>query len=173
MPLRANPGSGCGGWIWGIDCDVRGAHFGFVAFNSGTFQTNAVIWDDLEDPGRRLIECRQHVKQFATAVQRDFPPSMIAVERPVGRFHKPPLMMHTGVIAEAIGAATGLAPFFLSTKEWRKLLGLPGGGNATKDAVVEWARSRGWAHGPVDQAEALGVAFAARSVWSDGLKAAA
>lgn len=164
-------------WAWGIDPDTKGAHFAVLNLETGKFQTNSAIWDGLHvSPGRRLMECRMQTIRFSEAMVQHFPPSIIAVELPIG-FRKQKgqhaLMMHAGVIAEAIGTGTTLAPFFLSTKEWRKPLGLPGGGNATKAQVVEWAQSIGWKLGRVDQAEALGIAFAAKQVLDGELAVAA
>ena len=90
-------------------------------------------------------------------------PDTVAIERPTGRFPSPPLMMHAGVVAEALAHALGMAPWFVPVATWRKEIGL--GGNASKDAVVEWAQTLGWQGTVVDQAEALGVAVAASKMW--------
>lgn len=150
--------------VLGIDVDTKAAHFAIVDTHTGRFQTNSCVWPvgDFSE-GRRLIEARLHVHRFTQALQAHFPALCVAVERPTGRFPKPALMMTAGVVCEAVGAASGVAPFFLAVAEWRKRIGLKG--NCTKDDVVSWAQSVGWTGERVDQAEALGIAVAGCDAW--------
>ncbi len=152
-------------WVWGIDPSAtKGAAFCFYNVYTGKFQTNRVIWfGKAANPAFRLMECRAACIRFAEACSGHFPPLTIAIERPIGR-PNPPLMMHAGVIAEAVGTGTNLPPWFVNTSEWRaSCTDLPS--RPSKEQVMEWATGRGWHGGTDDEAEAVGIAFHASALW--------
>lgn len=157
-----------GGWAWGVDVDTHAAHIAVVSIDGSRRITTAFRWERRRPtaglaPARRLSECRDVVVLGASELAVEFPPATIAVERPTGAHPSPPLMMHAGVVAEALCSSTGLAPFFLAVAEWRKGIGLSG--NCGKADVVAWATELGWEQTTVDEAEALGIATAAARAW--------
>lgn len=152
--------------VWGVDLDVRAAHIARYDTETGEHLTDSCTWEgDAKHPVRRLCACRSAVESWVVRSSSDWWPDTVAVERPTGKYPSPSLMMHAGVVAEALAHALGMAPWFLSVSEWRKAAGLAG--NSNKDQVVRWARSfYGFTGLSVDQAEALGVAVAASRIWS-------
>lgn len=160
-------------WAWGVDCDTKAAHVASFNAYTGEFFTTSWGWkhDVSMLPVERLRLCREVVKAGASVRCGFYPPMVIALELPTGRFPKPPLMMHAGVIAEGLAAGAGLTPWFLAVSEWRKGIGLKG--NAKKAEVVAWAEALGWQGESVDQAEALGVAVAAANFWNSRTEVAA
>lgn len=153
-------------WAWGIDPSAaKGAAFGFYNAYTGQCQTNVVNWEGgAKNPGFRLMECRAQTIRFAEAAVEHFPPLTIAIERPIGR-PNPPLTMHTGVIAEAVGTGTALPPWFVNVSEWRSsLTGLPSS-KVQKQDIIDWAEGMGWKGGTEDEAESAGIAFHAAALW--------
>ncbi len=159
--------------LWGVDPSAaKGAAIAFWDLTTDQFQTNLIAWGGTsKNPGERLMLCRASVREFAEAMRNHWPPVAIAVERPAGPRPNPPLVMHAGVIAEALGAGGGVAPYFVATAEWRATLGVPMPRSDKKAAVVEWAHSIGWKGGTEDEAEALGVCFSGVQWWRKALVA--
>lgn len=148
--------------VWGVDVDTKAAHIASYDTEDDTVETWSVPWGgDAKQPVRRLCLCRNAIE--ADVLHHNPTPSTVAIERPTGRFPSPSLMMHAGVVAEAMAHALGFAPWFVPVSTWRKEIGLKG--NATKVDVVGWARGRGWRGESIDQAEAFGVAVAASLLW--------
>ncbi len=150
-------------WVWGIDVAVERVDVGLVAAD-GRWQTNSTVLPKRLSGSLRLATLFHQTRTFASALAEHFPPLIVYVENPTGRFPNPPLMMAAGIIRTAI--YDGLHQLYahpvdvemIAVKDWKKVA--LGYGNSSKEQVLAWARQLGY-EGTQDGADALGIATAA------------
>lgn len=146
-------------WVWGIDVSTKQADV--CALNTdGRWYIDTWSWPPSGGP-ERLSLIWQEVAHGAEKFAEGHPPTMVYVELPTGSHPSPPLMMAAGAVAGATHLALcdlyehPVSVHFVAVSAWKKHA--IGHGNASKDQVMRWARSRGY-EGSQDGADALAIA---------------
>lgn len=118
----------------------------------------------------RLSDIRQGTRDFAEDLLMQWPtPGFVFVEQPSGQNVDPILWYAVGVIIEAIqDVVEGARVETISPSSWKKVacgrgnLYKPKKGDDWEYGVLTWARLNGYAGSSYDEADALGIAEAAR-----------
>lgn len=147
-------------WIWGIDLSTTAVDL-VVVNHQGEYQHIPSLARGTVTVPERLLAQLDQTTQFATAMASHFPPLAVYVELPTGLHPNPPLMMACGVVQAALERALQTQPHrvgihTIAVSAWKKAA--VGNGNASKEAVLAWARALGYDGDRQDGADALGVA---------------
>lgn len=155
-------------WVWGVDVAVSHVAVAFIpaAGSAGSVVVEELAVRTTEREGARLGLLQRTVTMFARARAREFPPAAIWVEQPAGKFHSPTLMYATGVVQGALFEAVAAPVWTLPVSKWKKAT--LGFGNASKQQVMQWVTDRGFTVESQDQADALCVALAGRTLLDTG-----
>ena len=153
-----------GPWVWGVDVSIN--HVAFMALREGEkfpFQLDMAHAKGAQRP-QKLHALSVALPPFVQMHAALRPPLAVWVELPGGR-PNPSLVGAYGVILASIWGA--LAPlnewptavYSISSSDWKKKA--IGKGNASKEIILDWARSAGFEHDSADVIDAYGVATAA------------
>ena len=112
-------------WVWGIDVSTKKLGVGLVSLQ--TFETHCVGIEWLV-PGdgegssttHRLMEMQDAMIRGFTPLLRQFPPCTIAVEEPMGSFHKRNLDTAYGITLLTLGRMAPLTtPWPTNLQSWK------------------------------------------------------
>jgi Holliday junction resolvasome RuvABC endonuclease subunit len=90
----------------------------------------------------------------------EYPPHVIFVEQPVGKFTPPQLLYACGVVQAALFETLSVPVWTVPSGRWKKAT--VGPGNATKLQVAAHAEAQGWEFESQDEADAQCIAAAGR-----------
>lgn len=147
-------------YLWGVDIGEAKLDLAAEPLAGGPTQFFHMPAEGKRSP-ERFAELGPRVRRFCRPIAERATPSVIVVERPVGRFPNPWL---TGAWAVILGAMTYFeCPVWtFDAKEWRAFLKIKGGGNAKKEDVIAWAQAQGIVVADDHQADAAGLVRFAR-----------
>lgn len=147
-------------FIWGIDVAVSHLEFAFADLDSDEITVESLITKTSATDGQRLGLVDRQVRIYARQIAGRFPPHVVWVEQPSGRFHSPPLYYVAGVVQAALFEVLGVPVWTIPPKAWKKVA--IGFGNATKAQGAAWCERVGYSFDGQDQADAVAIAFAGR-----------
>lgn len=154
------------GWIYGVDVGLSRVTVGLLSDSEAKFVTRRTdgLYDDLP---RKLIELEDKANEVADSLMHDCPPAVVAVEMPFGRFRSTEFGAAFGATILGINLALNNLrhppPIWTVTvSEWKAAT--VGKGNASKPAVMQWAKANLLSEIPTqDVADALSIAAFARA----------
>ena len=165
---------GCECW-WGVDPGTRRTALAFVEHRGPepVYRCATTSYPTLSG-GQRLDHVYRQTRAFVASVAEEWPPGIALVEQPSGKQENPALSYLVGVVQAAVYAgvqealAVPLCVDTVTSSEWKKIA--CGAGNLYKPKrgedrpyeVLEWAQRKGYPGTSWDEADALGIAVAAR-----------
>lgn len=157
-------------YVWGIDPAVSRLAFAFAPVDDGpiTVETLSTASDATE--GERLGLFDRQVRIYARQRAGDFPPAVVWVEQPSGKWRAPALVYATGVVQAAVFETVGVPVWTIPSSTWK--LRTVGKGNATKAQIAAWVVAQGADFNGQDEADAYAIAHAGRAMLASGRWAA-
>jgi Holliday junction resolvasome RuvABC endonuclease subunit len=155
------------GWVWGVDVAVSRLAIACASLASDAVDVETLATRTDTTEGERLGLLDRRIRFHARALGCRFPPAVVWVEQPSGRFRALQLTYATGVVQAAMFEALGVPVFTVPSSAWkRRTVGV---GNATKSQVRAWVDRLGVEVGDQDQADAVAIAVAGRAMVRAGL----
>jgi Holliday junction resolvasome RuvABC endonuclease subunit len=152
-------------YVWGIDPALRRVAFAFARVDSEAIQVETLLTVSDTTEGERLGLLDRQVRIFARQCAGTYPPSVVWVEQPSGRFRNLALTYAVGVLQAALFETLGVPVWTIPSGAWkRRTVGV---GNATKPQVMTWAEHRATIDGQ-DEADAVAIAWAGRAMLAAG-----
>ena len=150
------------GFIWGVDVALSRLAIACASLASERVDVERLVTrtDATEGERRGLLDrrIRFHVRALACR----FPPAVVWVEQPSGRFRALQLTYATGVVQAAMFEALEVPVFTVPSSAWkRRTVGV---GNATKPQVAAWVDRLGVDVASQDEADAVAIAVAGRAM---------
>lgn len=156
-------------YVWGIDPAVSRVAFAFAEIDSERVEVQTLVTANDATEGERLGLLDRQVRVFARQRAADFPPAVVWIEQPSGQHRNLPLTYAVGVTQAALFETLGCPVWTIPSGTWK--LRSVGVGNATKQQVKAWAERVAVVDGQ-DEADAVGIAWAGRSMLASGRWAA-
>jgi Holliday junction resolvasome RuvABC endonuclease subunit len=151
---------------WGIDPSTQRVSIAWVT-DGGERGVQTRSFDPLLRDGERLWHIYAETWDLCKQIHASRPARFVWVEQPFafGKPVPPVSYMAMGAIMIAARRVTA-APVepCAPPGRWKKLALGPGYGNAKKEQIMVWARERGYDGNLQDEADALGIAVAARAL---------
>lgn len=147
-------------WVWAVDLAMSRLAFAFADLASQDVEVETLHIDSEFRDGQRLGLIDRQVRIYAQQVAPTYPPVVVFVEQPSGRFPKPQLSYAAGVVQAALHETLGCSVLTITSGEWKKQT--VGVGNATKAQVGKWVRDRNPDVFSQDEADAYCIAYAGR-----------
>jgi Holliday junction resolvasome RuvABC endonuclease subunit len=157
-------------FVWGIDPAISRVAFAFADLDSEAIIAETLITANDATEGERLGLLDRQVRIYARQRAAEFPPAVVWIEQPSGRFRNLRLAYAVGTIQSALYEALGGVPVWTMTSGHWKLRSV-GVGNATKVQVMAWAERVATVDSQ-DEADAVGIAWAGRAMVATGRWAA-
>lgn len=157
-------------FVWGVDVAVSHLSIAFADMDTDRVGVRSLHTGTDAREGERLGLIDRQLRIWARQLAGEFPPHVIFVEQPSGRWRQPALIYAAGVVQAALFEALLVPVWTITSGDWKKrTLGL---GNATKPQVAAYAASQGWDFDSQDEADALCCAVAGAAVMASGKWAA-
>jgi Holliday junction resolvasome RuvABC endonuclease subunit len=154
------------GYVWGVDPGIAVQAVAFADIESPVVQVRTLITRCDEREGARLGLLDRQLRIAARQWAGSFPPEVVWVEAPAGRFRNPQLVYAVGVIQAALFETLGVPVWSIPSGAWkRRTVGV---GNATKPQVRAWVDELGVDVDSQDEADAVAVACAGRAMLLSG-----
>lgn len=148
--------------VWGIDPALARLAFAFAPTNGGAIELETLTTRSKATEGERLGLIDRQVRIFARRRAADWPPEVVWVEQPSGRFRNLPLTYAVGVIQAALYETLEVPVWTIPSSTWK--CATLGRGSADKEAVARWVRQRGATARCQDEADAYCIAAAGRAM---------
>jgi Holliday junction resolvasome RuvABC endonuclease subunit len=154
-------------FVWAVDVAVEHLSFAFAEHPEGPITTESLLCDSEFREGQRLGLLDRQVRIFAQQRASSYPPAVVWVEQPSGRFAKPQLMYAAGVVQAALFEALACPVWSVPVSKWKQWS--VGKGNASKGDVMAWAvdHAGDW-FDCQDEADAYAIAYAGRAMLGAG-----
>ena len=156
-------------FVWGIDPAVSRLAFAFAPVDGGPIVVETLTTATDATEGERLGLLDRQTRIYARQRAGEFPPAVVWVEQPSGRWRNLPLTYAVGVVQAAIFETLGVPVWTIPSSTWKQRT--VGVGNATKAQAMAWAERVATVDGQ-DEADAVGIAHAGRAMLSSGRWAA-
>lgn len=155
-------GRGVTEYVWGVDPAVGRVAFAFAPLWEGALTVDTLdLSTDLRE-GERLGLIASHIRAFARVAKAEFPPAVVWIEQPSGRFRAPQLLYATGVIQAALHEVLKVPVWTISSSDWKRRT--IGNGAAGKPAIAAWVERQGADFACQDEADAYCIARAGRDL---------
>ncbi len=152
-------------FVWGIDPALSRLAFAFAEVGSERVEVEMLHTGCDATEGERLGLLDRQVRIVARQFAGSFPPVVVWVEQPSGRFRNLPLTYAVGVVQAAVFEVVGCPVWTIPSGAWkRRTVGV---GNATKAQVMAWSERLAVVDGQ-DEADAVAIAWAGRSMVESG-----
>lgn len=151
---------------WGMDVSTR--RLALAAVWENEFKVHTLNAVGNLTGAERLAELYESTRFWVGVTAAAYPPTIVFVEQPVGRFLSPPLLHAVGVTMGATYAALAALYAFpvsvipVGVTEWKKAA--IGNHLASKSQIMAWAQSYGYTGSSQDEADALGIAVGGRAL---------
>jgi Holliday junction resolvasome RuvABC endonuclease subunit len=159
-PRDAHPG-----YVWGIDPAVSRLAFAFADLDGEQVEVETLCTATDTTEGERLGLLDRQVRIYARQQVETYPPAVVWVEQPSGRWRNLPLAYAVGVVQAALFETLHCPVWTIPSSAWKRRT--VGAGNATKPQVMAWAE-RVAVVGNQDEADAVGIAWAGRAMVASG-----
>lgn len=151
-------------YVWGIDPAVGKVAFAFASLGDDSIVVETLITANDEREGKRLGWLDRQVRIYARQIASTYPPAVVWVEQPSGRFPNLPLTYAVGVIQAALFEALEVPVWSVTSGMWKKTA--LGYGNASKAQVSAWvANDLRLDANSQDEADACAIAWAGRDMF--------
>jgi Holliday junction resolvasome RuvABC endonuclease subunit len=155
-------------YVWGVDCAVTHVSFAFAQHPTGPIHVDSLLADSEFREGERLGLLDRQIRIRCSQLRVTYPPSVVWVEQPSGRFPNPQLYYATGVIQAALYESLGCPVWTIPSGKWKAAS--VGKGTASKAEVMRWATlHRGGEFASQDDADAYCIAVGGRRILQTGL----
>lgn len=152
-------------YIWGLDPAVSRVAFACAERGSQQVDVQTLTTASDTSEGERLGLLDRQVRIFARQLAGDYPPHVVWVEQPSGKFSNLQLIYAVGALQAALFETLGVPVWTIPSSTWK--LKTIGAGNATKQQVAAWAEGVATFDGQ-DEADAIGIAVAGRAMVEAG-----
>lgn len=149
-------------FVWGIDVAISRLAFAFADLASDDVDVETLVTACDATEGERLGLIDRQVRVYARQIAGRFPPHVVWVEQPSGRFQNPQLYYTTGALQAALFETLKCPVWTVPSSKWKALS--VGRGNATKEQIAAWVTGRRFVFAGQDQADAIGIAWAGRQL---------
>jgi Holliday junction resolvasome RuvABC endonuclease subunit len=154
------------GYVWAVDPGIAVQAVAFADVDTPAVEVRTLITRTTEREGARLGLLDRQLRIAARQWAGTFPPEVVWVEQPSGRFRNPQLSYAVGVIQAALFEALGVPVWSIPSSAWkRRTVGV---GNATKPQVRAWVDRLGVDVDSQDEADAVAIACAGRAMMLSG-----
>lgn len=153
-------------WVWGIDPAVSRLAFAFAPVDGGSIEVETLHTATDATEGERLGLLDRQVRIAARQLAGSYPPAVVWVEQPSGRWRNLTLAYAVGVVQAALYEALQVPVWTIPASAWK--LRTVGVGNATKPQAMAWVRRLGVEVDGQDEADAVGIAVAGRAMLCAG-----
>lgn len=158
-------------WVLGVDVAIGHLAIGAAPVDGGQVEVRSLITACDAREGERLGKLDRQVRIWARQLAGIWPPAVVWVEQPSGRFRNLQLTYATGVIQAALFEALGVPVWTIPSSAWKKRT--VGVGNATKPQVAAWVQKLGVDVETQDESDACAIAHAGRAMLVSGKWSAA
>lgn len=149
--------------MWGIDPAVSRVAFAFAQLDADkSIEVETLVTANEAREGERFGLLARQVRIYARQRAAEFPPAIVWVEQPSGRFRNLPLLYAVGVIQAVLFETLSVPVWTIPSGAWKKRT--VGVGNATKEQVAAWVDAQGLGFETQDEADAIGVALTGRAM---------
>ena len=153
-------------YVWGVDPSLAIQAVAFADVDSPSVDVRTLITRTTEREGARLGLLDRQLRIAARQWAGEFPPEVVWVEQPSGRFTNLQLVYACGVIQAALFETLAVPVWSIPSGAWkRRTVGV---GNATKPQVRAWVDGLGVAVDSQDEADAVAIACAGRAMLLSG-----
>lgn len=149
-------------FVWGVDVAVSRLAFAFAPENGGAIEVETLVTRCDATEGERLGLLDRQVRIYARQAAGAYPPAVVWVEQPSGRFRNLALVYATGALQAALAEALGCPVWTVPSSAWK--LRTVGRGNASKAQVAAWVAARSSTSASQDEADAYAIAAAGRAM---------
>lgn len=149
-------------FVWGVDVAVSRLAFAFAPDDGGAIEVETLVTKCKATEGERLGLLDRQVRIYARQAAGAYPPAVVWVEQPSGRFRAPQLVYATGVVQAALFEALSCPVWTVPSATWKQRT--VGRGNATKEQVAAWVSARSSTPASQDEADAYAIAAAGRAM---------
>jgi Holliday junction resolvasome RuvABC endonuclease subunit len=146
--------------VWGVDVAVSHLSIAFAELDTERVGVRSLITGNDTREGERLGRLDRQLRIWGRQLAGEFPPHVIFVEQPSGRFRAPTLVYACGVVQAALFETLGVPVWTIPSGRWKKAT--VGVGNATKPQVRAWVDTMGYDADSQDEADAICIAVAGR-----------
>lgn len=158
--------------VWGVDVAVSHLSIGFYPVDGSTSpQVRSLTTGTDTREGERLGLLDRQLRIWARQLAAEFPPYVVNVEQPSGRFRAPALVYACGVVQAALFETLSVPVWTVPSGRWKRAT--VGPGNATKEQVRAYVDAQGWPVDSQDEADALCIAVAGARMLEQGWETAA
>jgi Holliday junction resolvasome RuvABC endonuclease subunit len=157
-------------FVWGIDPAVSRSAFAFAPVDGGPIVVETLNTATDATEGERLGLLDRQVRIFARQRAAEFPPAVVWVEQPSGRWRNLTLAYAAGVIQAALFETVGVPTWTIPSSTWKQRS--VGAGDASKAQVAAWVLKQGADFNGQDEADAYAIAHAGRAMVESGRWAA-
>lgn len=149
-------------YVWAVDPAVSRLAFAFAPLGAAPVIVETLHIDSEAREGRRLGLLDRQVRIAAGQWAVDYPPAVVWVEQPSGRYRNLPLTYAVGVVMAALSEALACPVWTMPSSAWKKRT--VGCGNASKAQVARWVAARGADLASQDEADAYALSEAGRAM---------
>jgi Holliday junction resolvasome RuvABC endonuclease subunit len=157
-------------YVWAVDPALSRLAIAFAALGSERIEVETLVTANDATEGERLGLLDRQVRIAARQLAGDYPPAVVWVEQPSGRFRNLQLSYAVGVLQAALSETLSCPVWTIPSSAWK--VRTVGVGNATKQQVMAWAERHATIDGQ-DEADAVAIAWAGRAMLASGQWAAA
>lgn len=150
------------GFVWAVDPALSRLAFAFAELDTGTVAVETLITRTDAREGERLGLLDRQVRIRARQLAGTYPPAVVWVEQPSGKFRNLQLCYAVGVVQAALFEALEVPVWSIASSAWK--LRTVGVGNATKPQVRAWVDRQGVDVASQDEADAVALACAGRAM---------
>jgi Holliday junction resolvasome RuvABC endonuclease subunit len=149
------------GYVWGIDVAISKLAVGFADLEVPSIDLTTVHTSTNLKDGARLAWLKERYCEHFLVLGLRYPPYVIWVEEPIGRFPKPQLLYVAGIAQAVLYEMFGCPVWAIPTSKWKQES--VGKGNANKEAVMKWVEAQqGSLPASQDEADAYAISYAGR-----------
>ncbi len=153
-------------YVWGVDPAISHISVAFADTKSEGIEVRSLLTRTEEREGARLGLLDRQVRIAASQWADMFPPACVWVEQASGKFQKPQFLYAIGVIQAALFETLACPVWTIPSSTWKhRTLGY---GNASKIQVLAWTDQFGFPSLSQDEADAVCIALAGRSMLLSG-----
>lgn len=168
--VRAPTDASATTFVWGVDPALSRLAFAFAPVDGGPIVVETLTTANDATEGERLGLLDRQVRIFARQRAAEFPPAVVWVEQPSGRWRNLTLAYAVGVVQAAIFETLQVPVWTIPSSTWKQRT--VGVGNATKAQVMAWVLMQGADFNGQDEADAYAIAHAGRAMLASGRWAA-
>ena len=106
-------------YVWGIDPALSRLAFAFAEVDSDAIEVETLVTASDTTEGERLGLLDRQVRIYARQIASTYPPAVVWVEQPSGRFRNLPLAYACGVIQAALFETLGVPVWTIPSSAWK------------------------------------------------------